>query len=401
MPTYRYEAIRTGGPKTEGVIEAADHARAVAQIRQSYDVVLRLEEISAPRRDPLERFQKPNLKALALLCRQFSILLKAGLPLSQTVDLVTAQLEDKQLRQIFSQVREDIANGWSLSYSLMQRGRTLLPATLIETVRAGEDSGEMEQAFERMASYYERMSKTRSRAISALIYPSFLLVAAILVIMVIMTFAVPSFVSAFESMDMVLPLPTRIVVGISNFFTNYLWILLGLGAAGGLFLAVYGNTPSGRLRFARWQLAIPILGKVGVMAAASQFSHTMASVLSAGMPILNSLDTAARSVSNPYLARQIQDIIPGVESGLPLGECIQECREFPAMLAQMVMIGESTGSLEHTLEILAEYYDNEVETLSARALSLLEPIIICIMAVFVVIILFSIYLPMFSLYEAI
>ena len=401
MPTYRYEAIRTGGPKAEGIIEAADHARAVAQIRQSYDVVLRLEEISAPRRDPLERFQKPNLKALALLCRQFSILLKAGLPLSQTVDLVTAQLEDKQLRQIFSQVREDIANGWSLSYSLMQRGRTLLPATLIATVRAGEDSGEMEQAFERMASYYERMSKTRSRAISALIYPSFLLVAAILVIMVIMTFAVPSFVSAFESMDMVLPLPTRIVVGISNFFTNHLWILLGLGAAGGLFLAVYGNTPSGRLRLARWQLAIPILGKVGVMAAASQFSHTMASVLSAGMPILNSLDTAARSVSNPYLSRQIQDIIPGVESGLPLGECMQECREFPAMLAQMVIIGESTGSLEHTLEILAEYYDNEVETLSARALSLLEPIIICIMAVFVVIILFSIYLPMFSLYEAI
>lgn len=401
MPTYRYEAIRTGGPKAEGIIEAADHARAVAQIRQIYDVVLRLEEISAPRRDPLERFQKPNLKALALLCRQFSILLKAGLPLSQTVDLVTAQLEDKQLRQIFSQVREDIANGWSLSYSLMQRGRTLLPATLIETVRAGEDSGEMEQAFERMASYYERMSKTRSRAISALIYPSFLLVAAILVIMAIMTFAVPSFVSAFESMDMVLPLPTRIVVGISNFFTNYLWILLGLGAAGGLFLAVYGNTPSGRLRLARWQLAIPILGKVGVMAAASQFSHTMASVLSAGMPILNSLDTAARSVSNPYLSRQIQDIIPGVESGLPLGECMQECREFPAMLAQMVIIGESTGSLEHTLEILAEYYDNEVETLSARALSLLEPIIICIMAVFVVIILFSIYLPMFSLYEAI
>ena len=101
MPTYRYEAIRTGGPKAEGIIEAADHARAVAQIRQSYDVVLRLEEISAPRRDPLERFQKPNLKALALLCRQFSILLKAGLPLSQTVDLVTAQLEDKQMAGAF------------------------------------------------------------------------------------------------------------------------------------------------------------------------------------------------------------------------------------------------------------------------------------------------------------
>ena len=136
------------------------------------------------------------------------------------------------------------------------------------------------------------------------------------------------------------------------------------------------------------------------MTAASQFAHTMAAMLSAGMPILNALDTASRSISNAHLSAQIQEVIPGVEGGRPLGECMRACKDLPPMLVQMTAMGESTGSLESTLEIQAEYYDNEVDTLSARALALLEPIIICIMAFFVLVILLSIYLPMFSMYGA-
>ena len=137
------------------------------------------------------------------------------------------------------------------------------------------------------------------------------------------------------------------------------------------------------------------------MTSASQFAHTMAAMLSAGMPILKALDTAARSVSNAHLSAQIQSVIPNVEGGRPLGECLRTCQDLPPMLVQMTAMGEATGSLESTLEIQAEYYDNEVDTLSARALSMLEPIIICVMAVFVVLILMSIYLPMFSLYGSI
>lgn len=401
MPTYRYEATGAGGQRAEGVVEAADTAQAVAQIRQNYDVVLRLEPIAAPRTDPLERFQKLNLKVFALLCKQFSILLKAGLPLVQTVDLVTDQMSDRMLKKLLTQVSEDIANGWSLSYSFTQRGGSRLPVTFLETIRAGEESGDLVKAFARMSTYYDRMSKTRAKAVSALVYPAFLLAAAAAVILIIMTYAVPTFARTFTSMNIEMPLPTRIVIGVSGFFSEYIWLLLCLVAAVVLALRLYGRTTAGRLHLARARLAIPILGGVATMTAASQFAHTMSAMLSAGMPILKALDTAGRSVQNAHLSQQLLSVLPGVESGRSLGQCMLELQDLPPMLAQMTAMGEATGSLESTLEVQAEYYDNEVETLSARALALLEPIIICIMAVIVVVILLSIYLPMFSLYGSI
>ena len=400
MPTYRYEAVGGDGQRAEGVLEASDSTQAVSLIRQSYDVVLKLEEIAAPRTDPLEKFQKLNLKVFALMCKQFAIILKAGLPLVQTVDLVASQISDNMLKKMLEAVSLDIANGWSLSYSFSQRGKGRLPVTFLETIRAGEESGDLVRSFDRMSTYYDRMTKTRAKATSALIYPAFLSVVAVFVIIIIMTYAVPTFAGVFESMGTELPLPTRIVIGMSDFFSRYIWVLLGTAAGLIFLLRLYAGTAGGRIRMAQFRLTLPILGKLAAMTSASQFAHTMAAMLSAGMPILKALDTASRSVSNAHLSAQIQSVIPGVEGGRPLGECLNACRDLPPMLVQMTAMGEATGSLEGTLEIQAEYYNNEVENLSARALSLLEPIIICVMAVFVVLVLLSIYLPMFSMYSA-
>ena len=401
MPTYRYEAMGGDGQRAEGVIEASDSAQAVSLVRQSYDVVLKLEEIAVARTDPLEKFQKLNVKVFALMCKQFSIILKAGLPLVQTLDLVASQLSDKMLKKLLNEVSLDIANGWSLSYSFSQRGKGRLPVTFIETIRAGEESGDLVRSFDRMSVYYDRMTKTRAKATSALVYPAFLTVVAVFVILIIMTYAVPTFASTFASMDMELPLPTKIVIAVSNFFSRYIWVLLCVVAGIIFLIRLYAGTAGGRIRMAQFRLTLPILGKLAAMTSASQFAHTMAAMLSAGMPILKALDTASRSVSNAHLSQQIQSTIPGVEGGRPLGECLRACGDLPPMLVQMTAMGEATGSLESTLEIQAEYYDNEVDNLSARALSLLEPIIICVMAIFVVIILLSIYLPMFGMYGAI
>ncbi len=401
MPTYHYTATAADGQKAEGVVEAANSTQAVEQIRMRYDVVLHLEQIATPRTDALERFQRLNLKVFALMCKQFSIILKAGMPLVQTVDLVTAQISDKMLKTLLTQVSEDISNGWSLSYSFSQRGKGRLPVTFIETIRAGEDSGDLVRSFERMSTYYERMAKTRAKAASALVYPAFLTAVAVAVVIVIMTYAVPTFASVFDMMDMELPFATRMVVGLSWFFSRYIWVILGLAAGGILLLRIYGGTADGRVRLAQWRLGLPILGKITAMTSASQFSHTMSAMLAAGMPILRALDTASRSVANAHLSEQIRSIIPQVESGRSMGECMLSCVDLPPMLVQMTAMGEATGSLEYTLEVEAEYFDNEVDTLSARALSLLEPIIICVMAVLVVLILLSIYLPLFSMYGAI
>ena len=402
MPTYKYEGAYASGERVTGVVEAVSQNDAVAQIRQSCEVVLSLKEVPrAAVRDPLERFQKVSAKSLALTCQQFAIILKAGLPLVQTVDLVADQCADKALGRLLRQVSEDVSNGWSLSYSLEQRGGRKLPVTFRETVRAGEESGDLLSSFRRLSDYFQRMSKTRDSVVSALTYPAFVLVVAVLVVAIIMGYAVPTFTGMFESMSIELPWVTVALIAVSSFFQKYTLVLVGLLALALLLVRLYGATEKGGLTLARAQLNLPILGGIVRMSGASQFSHTMSTLLTAGMPILQAIEVSGRTMSNRFLAGEVLETLPGVEGGRPLGECMRYARELPAMLVQMTAVGEATGSMESTLKVLAEYYDNEVEVRTKQALALLEPAIIVALAVFVVFILMAVYLPMFSMYTSI
>ena len=402
MPTYKYEGAYASGERVTGVVEAVSQNDAVAQIRQSCEVVLSLKEVPrAAVRDPLERFQKISAKSLALTCQQFAIILKAGLPLVQTVDLVADQCADKALGRLLRQVSEDVSNGWSLSYSLEQRGGRKLPVTFRETVRAGEESGDLLSSFRRLSDYFQRMSKTRDSVVSALTYPAFVLVVAVLVVAIIMGYAVPTFTGMFESMSIELPWVTVALIAVSGFFQKYTLVLVGLLALVLLLVRLYGATEKGGLTLARAQLNLPILGGIVRMSGASQFSHTMSTLLTAGMPILQAIEVSGRTMSNRFLAGEVLETLPGVEGGRPLGECMRYARELPAMLVQMTAVGEATGSMESTLKVLAEYYDNEVEVRTKQALALLEPAIIVVLAVFVVFILMAVYLPMFSMYSSI
>lgn len=402
MPTYKYEGAYASGERVTGVVEAVSQNDAVAQIRQSCEVVLSLKEVPrAAVRDPLERFQKVSAKSLALTCQQFAIILKAGLPLVQTVDLVADQCADKALGRLLRQVSEDVSNGWSLSYSLEQRGGRKLPVTFRETVRAGEESGDLLSSFRRLSDYFQRMSKTRDSVVSALTYPAFVLVVAVLVVAIIMGYAVPTFTGMFESMSIELPWVTVALIAVSGFFQKYTLVLVGLLALVLLLVRLYGATEKGGLTLARAQLNLPILGGIVRMSGASQFSHTMSTLLTAGMPILQAIEVSGRTMSNRFLAGEVLETLPGVEGGRPLGECMRYARELPAMLVQMTAVGEATGSMESTLKVLAEYYDNEVEVRTKQALALLEPAIIVVLAVFVVFILMAVYLPMFSMYTSI
>lgn len=287
-----------------------------------------------------------------------------------------------------------------MSYSFEQRGKKILPSTFTETVKSGEESGDLIKAFERMSVYYDRMTKTRAKATSAMIYPAFVLFVAAIVIVIIMTYAVPTFASTFKSLDMELPLMTKIVIGVSDFFSNYIWLMVLVIAGIILGVKLYARTANGRIKVDKFKLALPLLGDVAVMTSASQFSHTMSTMLASGMPILQALSTASKSVSNACISEQIYGVLPLVEAGHSLGSCMEKCDTLPDMLVQMTATGEATGSLESILEVQAVYYDNEVDVLVARALSLLEPAIICVLAVVVVGVLLSIYMPMFSMYSA-
>ena len=400
MPTFKYEGAYASGERATGVVEAVSQSDAVAQIRQSCEVVLSLKEVpKITTRDPMSRLKKITAKSLALTCKQFSIILKSGLPLMQTLELVADQCADKNLALLLRQAPEDVSNGWPLSYSLENRGGGKLPVTFLETVRAGEDSGDLQAAFERMADYFERMNKTHNSVVSALTYPALVIFVAVIVVGIIMTYAVPAFTGLFADLGTDLPWPTRALIAMSEFFQNFGLVLIGLIVLVIFLIRLYGTTEKGGPRLAQAQLHIPVIGAVVRMSNASQFAHTMSTLLTAGMPILQAIDASGRTMSNLCMSQEVLATLPGVEGGRPFGECMRNAKEIPAMLVQMTAVGESTGSMEDTLRVLAEYYDNETDLKTKRAISLLEPSIIVALSIFVVFILFSVYLPLFSMYE--
>ena len=400
MPTYKYEGAYASGEKVTGMVEAVSQTEAVAKIRQSCEIVLSLKEIPrAAAKAPLAKLRKIGAKSLSLTCRQFSIILKAGLPLVQTVDLVAEQCADKELARLLRQVSEDVSNGWSLSYSFEQRGADALPVTFRETVRAGEESGDLLSSFDRMADYFERMNKTRESLLGALTYPAFVLVVAAVVIAVVMAFVIPTFTGMFNGMGVELPWATRALIALSGFFRRYFLAIIAAIAPAGLSVRLFGTTEKGGPIMARMQLRLPLIGSIVRMTVASQFAHTMSTLLTAGMPLLQAIEVSGRTMTNLCMAQDVLEALPGVEGGRSFGECLSYSKELPPMLTQMVAVGEATGSMETTLQVLAAYYDSETDVKTKRALTLLEPIIIVVLAVFVGFILIAVYLPMFSLYS--
>ena len=400
MPFYYYQGAYSNGEKVTGTVEAPTQSDAVVLIRQNCDTILSVKEVHAQQKArDFTPFRKVDPKALSIVCQQFSIILKAGLPLVQAVDLVAGQCQDKVLTKILKQASEDVSNGWSLSYSLQRRAK--LPTAFVETIRSGEETGDLSGAFGRMSTYYARMAKTKSSVSGAMIYPAFVLLAAVVVVIIIMTVAVPTLTRSFADMGADLPLPTRLLINLSTFMQQkILYIILVIA---GVVLAVFlwSRTGAGHMALSRLRLRLPVLGRIALMSGASQFAHTMSAMMAAGSPILQSLSVAGRSMSNYCMSHEILSTIPGVESGKSLGECMNQAKHLPKMLIQMTAVGESTGAMESMLQIIAEYYDNEVDTATARALSMLEPIIIAFLAVIVVVLLLAIYMPIFTIENSI
>lgn len=400
MQTFKYTALSRDGAKVTGIMEAADEYAAVAKIKETCSVVTKIYEVKA-RPESLELFA-PRIreKNLAVMCSQFSIILGAGLPVIRAVELIADQTADKTLKKILQHVAVDVADGFSLAQSFESQGKSL-PPTFIEAVRSGEDSGTLDAAFQRLHTYYDKSSKLKGKVRAAMTYPIFTLVVAAVVVGVIMVKAVPTFVSSFQSMGISLPWPTRALIAMSGFFTARWPLLLAVLAvlAGGWKL--WGRTEGGRLHQHRMKLHLPVLGKLNLMKSASQFAGTMTTLLAAGIPVIRAVGVTARVLDNTCVGAQVRMQVPKLEEGWTLAACLRNCEFLPGLLVEMTGVGEETGTLENTLEVVSSYYDSETELRSQKALSLLEPIIICLLAVIVVFILLAVYLPMFSLYGGI
>lgn len=382
------------------MVDAYDEFEAVTRIKETCSIVLKVTPVPARGRADALTARPVSHKALALVCSQFAITLSAGLPMMRAVELIARQTTDRTLKKILTQSAQDVAAGYSLAQSLENKGKNL-PVTFIETIRAGEESGTLEACFGKLQVYYDKSSKTRAKVRAAMTYPAMLCVVAVLVVVVLMLVTVPMFSNLFASMNLQLPLPTRILIGVSDFLARFGLLVLGGLAALVIVLKVYSATEKGRLAFARLQLRLPLLGGIAVMQGASQFANTMSTLLAAGLPMVRAVAVSARVLSNYALGLSAGAAVSGLEEGKTLGECLGNIPQLPHLLVEMAAVGEETGSLESTLDVVGAFYDNEVELATARLLSLLEPTITVVLAGMALLILLSVYLPMFSMYGAI
>lgn len=398
MNTYKYRARPAdGGKAVNGVVEAYSEFEAVAQIKARSLVVEKITEVS-------EKGSRINLneslwvsdKVLALTASQFSILIRAGLPMSRVVQLIADQTTDTLMKRILNNCAADVAAGFSLAQSLEKNGEKL-PVTFIETVRAGEAAGSLESCFERLTEYYEKSGKVKSKVKSALTYPIILIIIAVVVVAIVMVVMVPSMLSMYASNDAELPLPTRMLVSISDFFVAYWPILLIFLLAAIISYKFYGKTPNGARTLGRLKMKLPIIGNISRMNAASQFANTLNILLTAGLPINQVMSIIAKVMDNPAVGKSLEESILGLEAGQRLGRVLEGNEYLPAMLVEMVGIGEESGSLEETMRTIGVYYDEEANTAAGKALGMLEPMITVVMGILVGFIVIAIYAPMFTM----
>ncbi|OYT70775.1 MAG: pilus assembly protein PilC [Chloracidobacterium sp. CP2_5A] len=401
MPTYVVVGRnqRTNQP-VNTQREAANREELEAMLRREQVTVVSVREKGRDIALPKLVGGKVSSKELAIFTRQFSVMIDAGLPLVQCLEiLATQQDKNKYFKQVLTQVRTDVETGSTLSESMAKHPK-VFDNLYTNMVAAGETGGILDTILQRLATFIEKIVKLRSDVISALIYPSAVIVLAVAVIAVIMVVVIPAFRNIFEGLlgpGERLPLPTEIVIAISSFMASYWWLLLGIIVAIALIIRSYYKTPGGRFQIDRLMLKIPVIGDILLKIAVARFSRTLATLLSSGVPILESLDITARTAGNVIVGNAIIRVRSSIEQGQTIVEPLKASGVFPSMVCQMIGVGEQTGALDAMLSKIADFYELEVDAAIANLLTLIEPIMIGFLGITIGSIVIAMYLPLFAL----
>jgi type IV pilus assembly protein PilC len=401
MPTYVFK----GRNRLNEIIvgeRVADNRDALRQILRREQVTLtsvkeKGREIGIPK---IGGRKKVKAKDLSIFTRQFSVMIDAGLPLVQCLEILAQQQDNKYFQQILSQVRQDVEEGSTLA-AAMARHPKVFDQLYSNMVEAGETGGILDLILQRLSTFIEKLVKLKRDVVSAMIYPAAVIIMAVIAVAVIMVVVIPQFANIFLGLlgpGEPLPLPTRIVVGISNFLAGWggLVILVAIIAAV-IALRSYYKTSGGRRVIDRVVLKIPILGDIMRKIAVARFSRTLSTLLSSGVPILQSLDITARTAGNVIIEEAITSVRTGVERGESFVDPLKATDVFPNMVAQMIGIGEQTGALDAMLGKIADFYEQEVDAAIANLLTLIEPLLIGFLGVTIGSIVIAMYLPLFTL----
>lgn len=401
MPTYVFKGRNRLNEIVVGE-RVADTRDALRQILRREQVTLtsikeKGREIGIPK---LGGRKKVKAKDLSVFTRQFSVMIDAGLPLVQCLEILAQQQENKHFQQVLMQVRQDVEEGSTLA-AAMARHPKVFDQLYANMVEAGETGGILDLILQRLSTFIEKIVKLKRDVISAMIYPTAVVALAIVAVAVIMVVVIPQFENIFLGLlgpGELLPLPTRIVTGISGFLAGWggLVILIVLIATA-VAIHFYYKTPGGRHFIDRLLLKLPILGSILQKITVARFSRTLSTLLSSGVPILQALDITARTAGNVIIEEAIVSVRNGVERGESFVEPLKATEVFPHMVAQMVGIGEQTGALDSMLGKIADFYEQEVDAAIANLLTLIEPILIGFLGVTIGSIVIAMYLPLFTL----
>ena len=394
MRTYRYTAVDINGKQSKDVISVESPEHLMAEIKGKSLYCLSYEEIP----EMETRVAKLKLKSLVVFCRQLGTMLTAGIPVSQALDMIQSKADSKKAKKVFSNVYEEVQKGNSLSHA-MQLQEGLFPSLLVNMVMAGEAGGTLDVSVSRMADHFDKEHKLTNKVKGAMTYPIILLVIALAVVLILVTFVLPTITQMFAAKDM--PLSTKILLGFSHIIIAYWWqiilILIGI-----VFLIRYLlRMPSFRLQYDKFILFMPVIGKLNQTIYSARCSRTFASLYLSGVPALDMLMITGKVLSNSYLEKMFDDVIAGVSRGEFISTAIQATGAFDPMLSSMIYIGEEAGALGDILSKTADYFDNESDAAIQRMVALMEPIMIVVLGVMVAFIVVSIMQPMFQMYDTI
>lgn len=400
MPGFNYTAINRNGKRVRSSLDASSIETAKSSLRGAGYTILDIKEQTTLNRDiEIPFLGNPKAKDMAVFCRQFVSILRAGVSVASVLSMLGQQTGNKKLRAAIREMQADVEKGESLATS-MRRHPKIFPAILVNMVSAGEASGNLEESFRQMELYFERSKRTKSKVTSAMIYPCVLIVVMIVVLIVMMTKIIPNFLKTFEDMDAELPKLTQGVMAVCEWFKSWWWVpllvLVALIVGGVLF----HRTDKGKHFFGWLARKTPVVGNLTVKTACATFCRTMEVLIGSGLTLTDSMDLAASNMGNIYYLEAIRDARGMVAEGTPLRESLVRTGIFPPMVSNLVGVGEETGDLQSMMGKVADYYDEEVDEATKKLLNLMEPAIIIFMAIFVVIIVLAIYLPMINMTKA-
>ncbi len=401
MAEFQYRVITPEGKEKKGTMEGKSIEQVTGVLKAQKNVILSVSEASLMNRDiNFSLGGRVSARDYSIFCRQFVSIISAGVSIINALEMMRDQTENRTLKKALGEVYEDVSKGESMA-GAMKKHSKVFPSMLCNMVEAGEASGSMEVAFERMAVQFEKENKLKQSVKKAMIYPIVLLVVMVGVLFLMMIWVIPNFMGMFAELDTELPPITQAVVNMSDFVIAKWWlILLAVAAAIALFKA-YAASPSGKFVLGGIALKIPVFGKLQTKSECARLGRTLCTLLGAGVPMMDAIEITGRSMENVHYKKAMMDAKDQVMRGMALSRPLKTCGLFPPMVVHMVSIGEETGNIETMLENVANYYEDDVQVATEQVMALMEPMIIVVMAIVVGVLIMAIMQPMLTLYESI